>query len=223
MTNTSANNRYIELENSATNSFSVLVPFASKSPNVRSSERGNDKQFLYSYFEKYHAILSTFKSSGKSSVLENIVGRDFLPRGKDIVTRRPLVLQLKNVPLDDVNGRQVNGKESNFWVKLMANFYALVFMSQILMVRVLDFFINFEIKLSFPSVCNFHYSRDIDYLRQLRQLRYQPFSQKVRNFQKQVVNSIQKSPATVSIRQLPEDTIGMGKTSLLTSTGYPLV
>lgn len=37
------------------------------------------------------------QSSGKSSVLENIVGRDFLPRGSGIVTRRPLVLQLTNV------------------------------------------------------------------------------------------------------------------------------
>ncbi|GFH20903.1 dynamin-type G domain-containing protein, partial [Haematococcus lacustris] len=34
------------------------------------------------------------QSSGKSSVLESLVGRDFLPRGSDIVTRRPLVLQL---------------------------------------------------------------------------------------------------------------------------------
>ena len=31
-------------------------------------------------------------------MLENIVGRDFLPRGSGIVTRRPLVLQLINVP-----------------------------------------------------------------------------------------------------------------------------
>lgn len=38
------------------------------------------------------------QSSGKSSVLENIVGRDFLPRGTGIVTRRPLILQLYNVP-----------------------------------------------------------------------------------------------------------------------------
>ncbi|KAK5776726.1 phragmoplastin DRP1C-like isoform X1 [Gossypium arboreum] len=34
------------------------------------------------------------QSSGKSSVLESVVGRDFLPRGSGIVTRRPLVLQL---------------------------------------------------------------------------------------------------------------------------------
>ncbi|XP_078263921.1 dynamin-2-like isoform X3 [Rhinoraja longicauda] len=36
------------------------------------------------------------QSAGKSSVLENFVGRDFLPRGPGIVTRRPLVLQLVN-------------------------------------------------------------------------------------------------------------------------------
>lgn len=41
------------------------------------------------------------QSSGKSSVLENIVGRDFLPRGSGIVTRRPLILQLINIPPED--------------------------------------------------------------------------------------------------------------------------
>ncbi|KAH6689227.1 dynamin-A, partial [Plectosphaerella plurivora] len=41
------------------------------------------------------------QSAGKSSVLENIVGRDFLPRGSGIVTRRPLILQLINVPDED--------------------------------------------------------------------------------------------------------------------------
>ncbi|EJD06120.1 uncharacterized protein FOMMEDRAFT_18306 [Fomitiporia mediterranea MF3/22] len=51
------------------------------------------------------------QSSGKSSVLENIVGRDFLPRGTGIVTRRPLVLQLINRPAPQVNGAspQPNG------------------------------------------------------------------------------------------------------------------
>ncbi|PKA53276.1 Dynamin-related protein 1E [Apostasia shenzhenica] len=40
------------------------------------------------------SVLLWGQSSGKSSVLESIVGRDFLPRGSGIVTRRPLVLQL---------------------------------------------------------------------------------------------------------------------------------
>lgn len=49
------------------------------------------------------------QSSGKSSVLENIVGRDFLPRGSGIVTRRPLVLQLINRPASG----QTNGVVSD--------------------------------------------------------------------------------------------------------------
>lgn len=43
------------------------------------------------------------QSSGKSSVLENVVQRDFLPRGSGIVTRRPLVLQL--ITLKDAAAR----------------------------------------------------------------------------------------------------------------------
>lgn len=38
------------------------------------------------------------QSSGKSSVLESLVGKDFLPRGSGIVTRRPLILQLEYSP-----------------------------------------------------------------------------------------------------------------------------
>lgn len=43
------------------------------------------------------------QSSGKSSVLESLVGRSFLPRGTGIVTRRPLVLQLYNTAQDGTN------------------------------------------------------------------------------------------------------------------------
>ncbi|KAL8919533.1 MAG: hypothetical protein Q9208_006725 [Pyrenodesmia sp. 3 TL-2023] len=49
------------------------------------------------------------QSSGKSSVLENIVGRDFLPRGTGIVTRRPLILQLINRSSPNSQQNQVNG------------------------------------------------------------------------------------------------------------------
>ncbi|KAM0016313.1 putative dynamin GTPase [Helianthus debilis subsp. tardiflorus] len=41
------------------------------------------------------------QSSGKSSVLEALVGRDFLPRGSGICTRRPLVLQLVQIDATD--------------------------------------------------------------------------------------------------------------------------
>uniref|UniRef100_A0A8C7V2S1 Dynamin-1-like protein n=1 Tax=Oncorhynchus mykiss TaxID=8022 RepID=A0A8C7V2S1_ONCMY len=39
------------------------------------------------------AVVGT-QSSGKSSVLESLVGKDMLPRGTGVVTRRPLILQL---------------------------------------------------------------------------------------------------------------------------------
>ncbi|XP_033221390.1 dynamin-1-like protein [Belonocnema kinseyi] len=45
-------------------------------------------------------VLGT-QSSGKSSVIESLVGRSFLPRGIGIVTRRPLVLQLVYTPKED--------------------------------------------------------------------------------------------------------------------------
>lgn len=46
------------------------------------------------------------QSVGKTSVLESLVGRDFLPRGSGIVTRRPLILQLQTAPAD---GEGANG------------------------------------------------------------------------------------------------------------------
>lgn len=42
------------------------------------------------------AVLGT-QSSGKSSLLENVVGLDFLPRGSGVVTRRPLELRMVHV------------------------------------------------------------------------------------------------------------------------------
>lgn len=37
------------------------------------------------------------QSSGKSSLLESVVGKDFLPRGEGVVTRRPLELRLVRI------------------------------------------------------------------------------------------------------------------------------
>lgn len=53
------------------------------------------------------AVLGT-QSSGKSSLLENIVGLDFLPRGSGVVTRRPLELRL--VHIDPRNNNFMQGK-----------------------------------------------------------------------------------------------------------------
>ena len=48
------------------------------------------------------------QSSGKSSVIEALVGSDFLPRGAGIVTRRPLILQLVYVPKNDATHRSAD-------------------------------------------------------------------------------------------------------------------
>ncbi|XP_072567858.1 dynamin-1-like protein isoform X1 [Paramormyrops kingsleyae] len=76
------------------------------------------------------AVVGT-QSSGKSSVLESLVGRDLLPRGTGIVTRRPLILQLVHVDPEDrrktdendassgKNGRLYRGTEVEEWGKFL--------------------------------------------------------------------------------------------------------
>ncbi|XP_051739142.1 dynamin-1-like protein isoform X4 [Ctenopharyngodon idella] len=77
------------------------------------------------------AVVGT-QSSGKSSVLESLVGRDLLPRGTGIVTRRPLILQLVNVDPEDrrktgeendtntwKNGRLYKGVDGEEWGKFL--------------------------------------------------------------------------------------------------------
>lgn len=55
------------------------------------------------------------QSSGKSSVLESIVGRDFLPRGSGIVTRRPLVLQLHRLTDEDFEDDDTTDDKEKEW------------------------------------------------------------------------------------------------------------
>ncbi|XP_036373746.1 dynamin-1-like protein isoform X4 [Megalops cyprinoides] len=65
------------------------------------------------------AVVGT-QSSGKSSVLESLVGRDLLPRGTGIVTRRPLILQLVHVdPEDRRKTSEENGVEGEEWGKFL--------------------------------------------------------------------------------------------------------
>lgn len=63
-----------------------IAVVGSQVKNKRSKKLRNKNVFFF------------FQSAGKSSVLENLVGRDFLPRGTGIVTRRPLTLQLIYTP-----------------------------------------------------------------------------------------------------------------------------
>eukprot|EP00005_Dracoamoeba_jomungandri_P005912 CAMPEP_0174262004 /NCGR_PEP_ID=MMETSP0439-20130205/12712_1 /TAXON_ID=0 /ORGANISM="Stereomyxa ramosa, Strain Chinc5" /LENGTH=751 /DNA_ID=CAMNT_0015346633 /DNA_START=23 /DNA_END=2278 /DNA_ORIENTATION=- len=87
---------------SSINSMEQLIPVINKLQdvfNATSTERIDLPQI----------VVVGSQSSGKSSVLENIVGRDFLPRGSGIVTRRPLVLQLINLPASDPKGKSRKG------------------------------------------------------------------------------------------------------------------
>ncbi|KAK1167276.1 dynamin-1-like protein isoform X2 [Acipenser oxyrinchus oxyrinchus] len=66
------------------------------------------------------AVVGT-QSSGKSSVLESLVGKDLLPRGTGVVTRRPLILQLVNLSPEDRRkaAGEENGIESEEWGKFL--------------------------------------------------------------------------------------------------------
>ncbi|CAK5051567.1 unnamed protein product [Meloidogyne enterolobii] len=55
--------------------------------------------------------------SGKSSALEGIVGRDFLPRGVGIVTRRPLILHLSHSPLKSPLREQKKAPAIDDWAE----------------------------------------------------------------------------------------------------------
>ncbi|CAH2267685.1 jg11414 [Pararge aegeria aegeria] len=74
-------------------------------------------------------VLGT-QSSGKSSVIESLVGRSFLPRGPGIVTRRPLILQLVYSPKDSKEHRSaeegdqpedIENQIRNLIIKYIAN------------------------------------------------------------------------------------------------------
>ncbi|AWO97971.1 putative dynamin-1-like protein [Scophthalmus maximus] len=64
------------------------------------------------------AVVGT-QSSGKSSVLESLVGRDLLPRGTGVVTRRPLILQLVHVDPGDARKHDDGGREGEEWGKFL--------------------------------------------------------------------------------------------------------
>ena len=76
-----------------------LIPVINKLQDVFNSVGGEQ-------IDLPQIVVVGSQSSGKSSVLENIVGKDFLPRGSGIVTRRPLILQLINIK--DSKGKNFN-------------------------------------------------------------------------------------------------------------------
>ncbi|GFY48912.1 dynamin-2 [Trichonephila inaurata madagascariensis] len=57
-------------------------------------------------------VVEGSQSSGKSSVLESIIGREFLPRGTGTVTRRPTIIQL--YPSDEVYAEFLHKSNEKF-------------------------------------------------------------------------------------------------------------
>merc|ERR1719229_1754469 len=62
------------------------------------------------------------QSSGKSSLIESIVGLDFLPRGGGVVTRRPLELRLVHLNSQEYQGDQAWGVFDKTGDKKFTNF-----------------------------------------------------------------------------------------------------
>ena len=83
-----------------------LIPIASKLQDVLGALGQNTNLDLP------QIVVIGGQSSGKSSVLESVVGRSFLPRGTGIVTRRPLVLQLFNTTAGP-DGKKLMGDDSS--------------------------------------------------------------------------------------------------------------
>lgn len=88
-----SNCRLFNLESSSVN-MEALIPVVNKLQDVFNTVGSDSIQLP-------QIVVVGGQSSGKSSVIESLVGRSFLPRGTGIVTRRPLVLQLIYCPLDD--------------------------------------------------------------------------------------------------------------------------
>lgn len=63
-------------------------------------------------------VVVGMQSSGKTSVIEGLVRKDFLPRGSGIVTRCPLVLQLVFVSKDDRKVKRPNGSAEE-WARFL--------------------------------------------------------------------------------------------------------
>lgn len=59
------------------------------------------------------------QSAGKSSVLESIVGKEFLPRGDGLCTRRPLILQLYHPQKSQPENNYSNHHQPPEWAEFL--------------------------------------------------------------------------------------------------------
>ncbi|SOV77347.1 dynamin-like protein [Plasmodium sp. gorilla clade G3] len=72
-----------------------LVPIVNKLQNVLSSFISSETLSLP------HIAVVGAQSVGKTSLLESLVGLSFMPKGEDIVTRTPIIIQLTNSKSED--------------------------------------------------------------------------------------------------------------------------
>ncbi|CRG97382.1 dynamin-like protein, putative [Plasmodium gallinaceum] len=72
-----------------------LVPVVNKLQNVLSSFISSEALSLP------HIAVVGAQSVGKTSLLESLVGLSFMPKGEDIVTRTPIIIQLTNSKSED--------------------------------------------------------------------------------------------------------------------------
>lgn len=79
-----------------------LIPIIDKLSNIIYEQNLNAGIDSDDFIDLPNITVIGSQSSGKSSILETLVGKDFLPRGTGIVTRRPLVLQLCNIKETDI-------------------------------------------------------------------------------------------------------------------------
>ncbi|XP_060179424.1 dynamin-related protein 3A-like isoform X1 [Lycium barbarum] len=77
---------------------SSVIPIINKLQDIFSSLSNDIDNHRLTGLRLPQVVVVGSQSSGKSSVLEALVGRDFLPRGSGICTRRPLILQLEKCP-----------------------------------------------------------------------------------------------------------------------------
>ena len=89
------------------NGTSRVVPPALKEPQLQNSSYGRFQQYLVQCglhtelqqdFQLPRVIVVGARSAGKSSLLESITKCPIFPRHRDVCTKMPLQLRLKNVP-----------------------------------------------------------------------------------------------------------------------------
>ena len=91
--------------------------FYKKIKKVNSFIKILEKSNLVQYINIPRICAVGTQSSGKTSILTNIIGLDILPKGNGVVTRRPIELRLNKIKSDEPYiyfDNDINNKITNF-------------------------------------------------------------------------------------------------------------